>query len=114
MKNYSKKEQEKRKEALLPNNKPRYVRCYDNGAKGLDRYTIVFTGRYKGDLSYIKINEEPSRFLHYGTSRTLIDDPSYGHLGKSISFNQLPEKCKEIVINHYLILWEFKEEMVMV
>ena len=40
------KKQQKRYNNLLPEGKPRYIRCYDNNGKSFDQYTVVFTGRY--------------------------------------------------------------------
>ena len=31
----------------MPGNIPRYIRCYDNQGKSFDRYTVVYTGRYR-------------------------------------------------------------------
>jgi len=46
----TKKEQKhkERTERLLPNGVPRYIRCYDNGGKTADRYTVCYTGNYRG------------------------------------------------------------------
>ena len=48
---------------LFKSGAPRYVRCYDNGGKSIDRYTAVFTGRYRqktGDAWwYVAMNAAP-------------------------------------------------------
>lgn len=102
-----------RKNSLMPNDTPKYVRCYDNGGKTCDRYTVTFTGRYSHKTNnsfwYLGMSENP---FHpqgvgcFGDSRTQIDKPSYSHLGKKIKFSELPENCKKYVINVYKDLWE--------
>jgi hypothetical protein len=44
------KRQHNRRKSLLPGGVPRWVRCYDNGGKTIDRYTVVFCGRYQSKL----------------------------------------------------------------
>ena len=111
----------KRKDALMPNNTPRYIRCYDNGGESADRYTVVFTGRYR---RYKTIEDERTRPRYYvylgmsanpfhpqgigqhGESNYLIDRPGYSHLGKKISFTDLPVDCQKAVVSDYLEMWE--------
>lgn len=112
---YSAKQQEERKKKLLPDGKPRYVRCYDNGGETLDRYTVVFTGRYthKTANEHWYLGMSPNPFVGVGThgsSETQIDYPTYGHLGKKIKFEDLSEKAQECVMQTYLYLWEFTDE----
>ena len=102
-----------RKENLLPQGTPRYVRCYDNGGETVDRYTVVFTGRYKqntgGEFWYVGMSGNPFHPLGIGThgsSRTQIDYPSYRHLGKKVKFDDLTENCKLCVLQTYKDLWE--------
>ena len=42
--------QKEREERLVPNGVPRYIRCYDMGEGQFDRYTVCYTGNYKGKL----------------------------------------------------------------
>lgn len=87
------------------------VRCYDNGGVGkpkgtCDRYTVVYTGRYRrhtgGEQQYVGMSPSP---FHpqgvgmHGSARVDIDYPSYKHLGKKISFDQLPEDCQKLVLS---------------
>lgn len=51
-----------RKDQLLPGGVPKYIRCYDNGGKTCDRYTVVFTGRYR--------HKTGGSFLYVGMSRS--------------------------------------------
>jgi len=100
-----------RRERLLPNGKPKYVRCYDNGGKTFDRYTVVFTGRYnKGGryFEYLGMSAHPFHpqgFGQHGESNLPIDRPIYSHLGKKITFDQLPEDCKLCVLQDYKANW---------
>ena len=114
-----KQKQIERKERLLPDGKPRYVRCYDNGGteKGgsFDRYTVVFTGHYKKDgyyFEYLGMSARPFHpqgFGQHGESQTQIDYPTYSHLGKKISFGQLPEDCKLCVLQDYKDNWNIND-----
>jgi len=92
---------------------PRYIRCYDNPYCA-DRYTIVFT---KKKESFGYKDKRRHRFLNLGCSSTLsisslgetmdlIDKPSYKHLGKRISFNELPDLVRTAVEMQYIDLWK--------
>jgi len=115
----SKKEQKKidRKNALVPNGIPRYVRCYDNGGTSADRYTVVFTGRYthktNGGFWYLGMSTNPFHpqgIGQHGDSNSPIDTPSYKHLGKKIKFTDLTAECQKLVLQDYLYLWDFTDE----
>lgn len=102
-----------RQNALIPNGTPRYVRCYDNGGATFDRFTVVFTGRYRhktlGSQLYVGMSENPYSpcgFGQHGESIDSIDTPSYSHLGKKIAFDALPDDCKALVIADYCDLWD--------
>ena len=101
---------EKRTERLMPNGIPKYVRCYDNGGKSFDRYTIVFTGNFKGRdcCLYLSASENPFHpqgFGQHGDSNTIIDKPTYSHLGKKVKFKDLPKNAQTFVINDYKSIW---------
>lgn len=107
-----------RKENLMPNNQPRWIRCYDNGGETWDRYTVVYT-----KISIFP-KDEPSCFLYVGMSEypfspggfgqhgesmyRPIDRPTYGHLGKKIKFDDLPEDCRKLVISDYKEIWNLE------
>jgi hypothetical protein len=90
--------------------RPIGVRCYDNGgddAKNgtFDRYTVVFTGRYRQDSNrdqlYVSMSAHPFHPMGFGqhcSSAKDIDRPSYRHLGKKVSFDSLPEDCQRLVM----------------
>ncbi len=108
----NKKEKAKqRKERLMPKGIPRYIRCYDNGGKSIDRYTVVYTGRYdqkRNGCMYVSMNSSPFHpqgFGQHGDSPTPIDYPTYSHLGKKIKFTDLPEDCQKLVVQDYKEIW---------
>ena len=107
-----------RKDRLLPNGLPRYVRCYDNGGTdkpggSIDRYTAVFTGNYRkktgGEFLYIGMNGspfDPQGFGQHGSHSSRIDRPRHRHIGKRIGFLDLPQDCRILVLHDYLDLWD--------
>ena len=114
------KKQQKRLESLLPDGKPKWVRCYDNGGRSFDRYTVVYTGTYTrrtgGLHGYVGMSSNPFHpqgFGQHGESDNSIDAPlgwapAIGrkcHLGTRIPFEDLPEDCQKLVTNDYLDLW---------
>lgn len=116
----------KRTNQLLPGGRPRYVRCYDNGGKSLDRYTVVFTGRYEKReaysrqswFSYLGMSANPFHPQGFGISDSSpnkpIDTNKWGfapaigrknHLGVRIQFADLPPDCRKLVLQDYTELW---------
>jgi hypothetical protein len=98
---------------LMPNDLPRWVRCYDSGPdEGADRYTVVFTGNYSGrkGCDYLGMSGapfHPQGVGMHGWHDWPIDRPAYGHLGKKIHFTDLPEDCQILVLRDYIIMWDF-------
>lgn len=95
---------------LLPAGVPKYVRCYDNGGRTFDRYTVVFTGNYAGriECDYVGMSDHPCHpqgFCIHASSPSIIDKPTYSHLGKKIQFSQLPFDCQSLVLSDYKELW---------
>ncbi len=94
---------------MSANCEPRWIRCYDNGGKTADRYIVVFT---KGKRVYLSMNREPFHpqgiGMHgeWNKGENSIDRPTYGHLGKKIAFNQLPEDCQKLVRQDYSAMWD--------
>jgi hypothetical protein len=103
-----------REEQFMPNGIPRKIRIYDNGGETFDRYTVVFTGNYKGryGCDYLEMSENPyypQGFGQHGWDRQVIDYPKYSHLGKKIKFIDLPEDCQDCVIQDYKALWRIEK-----
>ena len=108
---WTKKNQKRFCSFFTPEGEPKMIRVYDNFGTKLetnDRFTIVFTGRYRhktaGEFLYMGANT----YGHYHESNnTQIDRPAYSHLGKKKTFNDLPERVQSAVIATYLDLWNF-------
>lgn len=101
-----------RRSRFMPGGVPKYIHVYDDGRPG-ERYTVVFTGRYTSKTSgqhwYIGASAHPYHPQGFGTvgeSRKQIDSPIYGHLGKKISWKDLPPDVKKFVISVYSDLWD--------
>ena len=108
--------------ALRSGGADKLCRIYDNGGRTADRYTVVYTGRYRnytgGVFLYIGMSEHPCHpqgFGQHGESPTQIDvrPGSYGgppvgktcHLGRRILFRDLPNDCKDLVIRELCNIW---------
>lgn len=101
-----------RQHRLMPDGMPRYIRCYDNEGKTADRYTIVFTSRYKksnhGSCLYIGCSSKPFHPQVIGMHcepPIVIDRPGYSHLGKKIAFDKLPPDVRKLVTSFYKKIW---------
>ena len=113
-----------RKQQLMPRGVPRWIRCYDNGGKSCDRYTVCFTGRIRrmcgGVFPYLAMNAapfHPQGFGQHGESDKQIDVNKWGfapamgrkcHLGTRIPFRKLPPDCRKLVISDYKVIWRLQ------
>lgn len=104
-----------RVERLMPGGVPRYVHCYDNGGETADRYTVVFTGRYRhktgGSFWHLGMSAlpfHPQGIGQHGESERQIDRPTYSHLGKRVRFTVLPADCQRAVRQTYRALWDLR------
>ena len=97
---------------LLPNGIPKHIRCYDAGEKIGDRYTIVYTGNFKGRNRRCHIFGCSGNPFHpqgiglhddYGF---IIDKPKHGHLGKKVKFETLPKNVKHAIYRDYGDFWQ--------
>ena len=90
-------------ERLLPGGIPRWVRCYDSKEDG-DRYTVVFTATKDGVCHYVGMSGapfHPQGICQHGEHDRMIDRPRYRHLGKRITFSDLPKPCQRVVLSDY-------------
>jgi len=113
-----------RRNNLLPNSQPKYIRCYDNGGRSADRFIVCFTGKYRKGRGWERTQFEhvamssnpfhPQGVGQHGQSETQIDvnqwgfAPTFGrknHLGKRIRFNDLPADCQKLVLQDYREIW---------
>ena len=71
-----------------------------------ERYTAVFPGflavKTPGEYLYLSMGEDP---LAPGGSFLCHGRPPYEHLGREISFEDLPKNCRRLVLDAYKDLW---------
>ncbi len=71
-----------------------------------ERYTALFTGllslKKPGEYTYLRMEGDPLRSGNYTIGRGLLP---YGELGREISFVDLPEGCKDLVLDNYRQMW---------
>lgn len=86
---------------------PKRVRIYDL-PEYTERFTVVFTGRYPGRVpgrsDYLGADDIGG--TQWGEHEGYIDRPTYAHLGKPITFSQLPDATKKAVVSAYKALWK--------
>lgn len=78
------------------------IKIFDNGGKSFDRYTVVYPkqqhpqGAY---YPYIAMSEHPTHPQGFGQHGELQPPgkAGFGHLGKRISFAELPPDCQKLV-----------------
>ena len=114
------KRQQERRQRLLPDGKPRWVRCYDNGGETIDRYTVVFSGRYPKDgAGHLSIGMSSNPTHPHGIGQHSCDSPPIdcpdwtwapaigrkNHLGRRIAFSDLPNECQRVVLRDYCDIW---------
>jgi hypothetical protein len=94
--------------------RPRYVRIYDNGGATADRYTVVYTrksDKYDGVRWYQHVGMSaqpyhPQGVCQHGfSSDSQIDYPRYSHLGRKITWDDLPTDCQSVVAADYRDRW---------
>lgn len=100
---------------------PTKVAIYDNGGTSYDRFTVVFYGPYvKPDVNGQRYYEilgmssnpfHPQGFCQHDQSNRRIDQPSYKHLGKKITFGDLPDDCQRAVMNDYRETWGLRQDV---
>jgi hypothetical protein len=118
------RERQRQRTKWLPDGSPRYVRCYDDGGRTADRYTVVFTGPYRfkhtdGEFMSLAMSDRPFHPQGVGMHgfHTLQIDAPHGwacaigrscHLGKRIPYSQLPAECRQLVLHDYRDLWKLE------
>lgn len=125
---------EQRRNNLLPNGIPRWIRCYDyENDKFMDRYTVVFSHAQsfytKGWIPVLCMSENPYHPQGIGLheeypicgNNALLEGKRTGHwppaigrkgnLGKRIEFKDLPEQCQKLVMDDYTDYWNLKTKV---
>ncbi len=71
-----------------------------------ERYTAVFTGllslKKPGEYTYLRMGDDPLNSGHYTFYQ---GRPAYAELGQEISFGDLPEDGKGLVLDTYREMW---------
>jgi len=123
--------QAERRQRLMPNGIPRWVRIYDNGGEMADRFLCVYTGLYNNLSGQTHPNIYYSRSMSYNpfhpqgvamfdVTEQIVDKygnnwagPSIGRkhprLGRRIRFEDLPTPCKDLVVSDYVAIWELDD-----
>lgn len=71
------------------------IKCYDNGGKTIDRYTVVFMEQPEQDEEiYEALGMSANPFTGVGMSCSAHPG---SHLGKKIAFDELPVDCRKLV-----------------
>lgn len=88
----------------------KYAKCYDNGGKTFDRYTVIFTRsslRNRGRTIYVGMSDSPFAPNGFGQHG---DAPAgtIGNLGKRIEFSELPPDCQNLVIQDIRDIWDIR------
>jgi len=116
----------KRCENFMPGGVPKKVRIYDNEGRSADRYTVIYTGSYRGKGGWFMLVGMSAAPYHpqgiclhseYPHQCDTLDEnghpinwpPKIGgrcRLGKRIAFEDLPEDCRCVVLHDYLALWD--------
>ena len=119
-----------RKAKLLPNGMPKWVRVYDNGGLDApqgtcDRYTVVYTGKYRKrnpdgqfncDHQVVSMSGapfHPQGFCQHAEYKEVVDAPhgwapaigTTCHLGRRIKLTDLPADCFAVVLQDYKSIW---------
>jgi hypothetical protein len=102
-----------RKENLMPDGIPKWIRVFDNGGKTFDRYTVIFTHAHsfglRGYTVGVGMSEHPFHPQGFGQHFEYQNHKYDGKSGgKRIGFNDLPPDCKRLVIDDYTDYWRLK------
>ena len=105
-----------RKENLIPNGIPKWIRCYDNGGKTADRYTVIYTHAHsfgmQGRTVGVGMSADPYHPQGFGQHFDFscgVDRPKCKHLGRKIKFQDLPGDCQKLVLNDYKEMWNIED-----
>ena len=101
---------------------PRYLRIYDAGDTVGDRYTVVFTKLGKrANYPYMGMSANPTHpqgIGYHGDAGArgdgYPDSSSYAHLGKKITYRDLPEAVQRVVIENYAEYWGIDYQLLMI
>lgn len=72
------------------------VRCYDNGGKSFDRYTVVYMSQPESHTTYSARAMSEKPFNAQGFGQMTSATPGI-RLGRRIEFKTLPIDCQKLV-----------------
>src|SRR3990170_4830258 len=82
------------------------IRCYDNGGKTADRYTVCYpavrdpesaSGAYHPYVGMSADPFAPQGVCQHGDTVQPIDWPRSRHLGTAITIDELPIDCQQVI-----------------
>jgi hypothetical protein len=102
---------QERIDSLLPEGIPKWIRAFDNGGKTFDRYTVIFSHTHsfglRGYTVGVGMSENPFHPQGFGQHFEYKRQDYNGRSGgKRITFQELPEKCRELVLSDYKDYWK--------
>lgn len=74
------------------------IKCYDNGGKTFDRYTVIYLSQPTTNGRYAAVGMSKNPFHPQGFGQHTEAIPG-SHLGKVIPFESLPQDCQAVVKN---------------
>jgi hypothetical protein len=96
---------------------PALIVCFDSGDSCWDRYSVIFMGHYDmgGNSLYLGMSScpyNPQGFCQHGEvggqfspeDKEWVEE-NFSDWGKIISFYDLPDQCKELVMAVYKDIW---------
>jgi hypothetical protein len=72
------------------------IRCYDNGGKTADRYSVLFMGEPERGGLYAALGMSRDPFSPQGVGQHTTAMPGR-HLGKRVRLADLPPDCQKLV-----------------
>jgi len=98
--------QRHKKPIYNPDHTPARLAIYDNGGQTVDRYTVIFTHKKVHGYWFGVCSSEGMYVSQWLQDPYRIDQPSYKHLGKKITFAQMPDcKLKNVILAEYKDIW---------
>ena len=85
---------------MLTEEQKRSIRCYDNGGKTFDRYSVVFMNEPESHGLFNSLGMSADPFHPQGFGQHSAAQPGR-HLGVRIKFEDLPGDCQKAVANHF-------------
>lgn len=73
------------------------IHCYDNEGKTFDRYTVVYLDDVNPTNGYFAMRGMSTYPFHPQGFGQMCEGQDGNHLGKSITFNDLPTDCQKLV-----------------